>query len=71
MKIASPWPTFKEALPWVEKSLGTETENSEVLEHLGDIHKSLNNSEKAQEFYRRALKIDSENERLKQKLVTE
>jgi len=59
---------YKEAKIYIEKALTKNATNAEVLEHLGDVLMKLNKPEDAQNYYRQALEIDSDNERLQNKL---
>jgi len=57
-----------EALSYFQMSVENGGENSVILEHLGDAYLKLGNIEKAQEIYKKAVKLDSTNHGLKEKL---
>lgn len=64
---------YDEAQTYIDKALATDSVPSDVLyEHAGDIHYRLGNTEKALEYWRRALELQQEanaiDERLRRKI---
>jgi tetratricopeptide (TPR) repeat protein len=57
-----------EALKVIEEASLQLQEDAVILEHLGDIHSALNNIDKAQDAFERALKLVPDNEELRNKL---
>ena len=67
------WIYFKmdklgKAKKFVESSIEINSENAIVLEHLGDILMSADQTKNALELYKKALLLDKDNTRLKQKV---
>ena len=67
------WIYFKmdklgKAKKFIELSIGINSENAIVLEHLGDILMRIDQAENALELYKKALLLDKDNIRLKQKV---
>jgi tetratricopeptide (TPR) repeat protein len=56
------------ALVHIKKSVETRDDSAVVIEHLGDVYLKLGDMEEAKNQWKRALEIDKENERLKQKI---
>lgn len=69
------WVLFKlgkaaEALPFLEKAVKNSTGGDETLwDHLGDVHQSLQQSDKAQEAWQKGLKAAKESARPDKKLI--
>ncbi|MCK4859931.1 MAG: tetratricopeptide repeat protein [Candidatus Omnitrophica bacterium] len=59
---------LRKALKEVKKSLGLMDDNAIVREHLGDIYFEKGSFKKAEGEWQKALQIDSQNEKLKEKL---
>ena len=53
---------------YIEASIRTESGNAVVLEHLGDVLIKVDRRADALDYYRKALEIDSDNERLREKI---
>ena len=62
---------MKKAKSYLEASVKIADDNAVVLEHLGDLFMKANQPLDAKEFYKRALELDSDNERLKDKVSLE
>ncbi len=70
------WIYFKlnnvsEALKYIKHSLEIDNTNPVVLEHYGDVLMESHQEDAARTAYQQALKLDSENERLKEKAEAE
>lgn len=59
---------YKRALQYIQRSVDIGGASVEVLEHLGDTQSALGNLPAAREAYKRALKLDPENEGIRKKL---
>jgi Tfp pilus assembly protein PilF len=58
---------LKEALVEMEKAVNKVNDDPVIMDHLGDVYRSLNRLEDAAEAYRQSLKIE-ENPKVKRKL---
>jgi len=57
------------ALEFLLKAAGlSDTENSELLDHIGDVYWTLQEYRKARDYWRRALKVSPDDESIKSKL---
>ena len=56
------------ALIHIKKSVENRENSAVVIEHLGDVYLKLGDLKEAKSQWKRALEIDKENERLKQKI---
>ena len=56
------------ALVHIMRSVELGTDSSVVIEHLGDVYQKLGDLQQAKSKWERALELDTENERLKQKI---
>ena len=61
---------LKEAIKYIEKSIEMDSTNSVVIEHLGDILFDTNEKGKALDAYKQALKLDGDNQSLKEKILS-
>ena len=59
---------FDLALLHIQKSVENRENSAVVIEHLGDVYLKLGDLKEAKSQWKRALEIDKENERLKQKI---
>lgn len=59
---------FEEAEYYIKLAIDQGSPSSEILEHMGDVYLKLSKTEEAKEYYRMALKLNPENQDLKQKL---
>jgi len=59
-----------EAIIYIEKSIELDSTNSLVIEHLGDILMDAHETAKAINAYKQALKLDSDNQTLKTKILS-
>lgn len=62
---------LKLALKYIQDSVDIENTNAVVLEHLGDVLTSDNRVSEAEDYYKKALELDENNERLKAKVIPE
>lgn len=58
----------KEALKYVEEAVKYGEKSVAIFDHLGDIYSKLNKSDKAVENWKKALKLEPENEKIKLKI---
>ncbi|MDP7071259.1 MAG: tetratricopeptide repeat protein, partial [Candidatus Marinimicrobia bacterium] len=70
------WIYFKKgnlrlSLKYIQESVEIENTNAVVLEHLGDVLTSDNRISEAADYYKKALDLDQNNERLKAKVIPE
>jgi len=56
------------ALVHIKRSVDQRDDSSVVIEHLGDVYQKLGDLQQARSHWQRALELDTENERLKQKI---
>ena len=61
---------YDKAKFYIEKAIDVGGENAVMLEHLGDILYKMGQQTKAKEKWQEALKLDSKNDKLKQKIDT-
>ena len=59
---------LREAEIQIKKALEVTGSDPIVHEHLGDIYEALGDTKKAKEAWERALQLDQDNERLREKL---
>jgi len=59
---------FEEAEYYIKLAIDQGSPSSEILEHMGDVYLKMSKTEEAKEYYRMALKLNPENQDLKQKL---
>ncbi|MFN4111147.1 MAG: tetratricopeptide repeat protein [Ignavibacteria bacterium] len=59
---------FEEAEYYIKLAIDQGSPSSEILEHMGDVYIKMSKTEEAKEYYRMALKLNPENQDLKQKL---
>ena len=59
---------YKKALDYIERSISGNGENPVVLEHLGDVLMKISRSGDARSYYQKALQIDIDNARLREKI---
>jgi tetratricopeptide (TPR) repeat protein len=62
---------FDEALIYIQRSISAGEANAVVFEHLGDVYDKLKMPEKAREYWKKGLEMDSSNLSLKAKLERE
>ncbi len=61
---------YDKAKLYIEKAIDVGGENAVMLEHLGDILFKMGQQTRAKEVWQEALKLDSKNDQLKQKIET-
>jgi Tfp pilus assembly protein PilF len=59
---------FREAEQWIRKAIDLGSKSAVVNEHLGDVYSKLSEKEKAIEYWEKALKIDSNNQSVRDKI---
>lgn len=59
---------YETAAKYIQLAIDQGSPSAEILEHMGDVSMKLNKIEDAREYYELALKLDPENESIKQKL---
>jgi len=59
---------YTEAEKWILKSIETGDASAVIYDHMGDVYEKLGQSEKATEYWRKALEKDSSNESIRKKL---
>lgn len=59
---------YLKAKKYIEDSLKHDDKSATVTDHLGDIYFKLGNKEKAKELWKKALELEPQNEKIKQKL---
>lgn len=59
---------YQNAEKYIKLAIDQGSPSAEILEHMGDVSVKLNKIEDAKEYYELALKLDPENESIKQKL---
>ena len=62
---------MNQAKSYIEASIKIADNNAVVLEHLGDVLMKANQRVDAKNIYRRALELDKDNQRLKNKVSAE
>jgi tetratricopeptide (TPR) repeat protein len=61
---------FKGALDYIQKSIDAGSNSAEVFEHMGDVTFMLGDADKAKTFWEKALELDKDNVKLKNKVET-
>jgi tetratricopeptide (TPR) repeat protein len=59
---------FERAIELIEAALERESTNAELADHLGDAYRSIGNEELALMYWRRALLLDPENDKVREKI---
>jgi tetratricopeptide (TPR) repeat protein len=60
---------YNQALQYLMKAVGLVPDDPVILEHLGDVHRMLNNTPKALDYYRRSLENSSKNKQSIEKKI--
>ncbi len=59
---------YNEAAEYILKAIDLGSKSPVIFEHLGDIYSKMNQKDKAQEYWKKALELDTTNQLLKEKL---
>lgn len=59
---------YKSALEYIEKAVSINGSSAVLLDHLGDVHKALNDIQKAKYFWKRALDLNPGNKAIEEKI---
>lgn len=58
----------REAEHYIKLAIDQGSPSAEILEHMGDVYLKMNKKDEALEYYKMALKLDPENQNLKNKI---